>query len=161
MRTSRDRGFTLIELLVVVAIIGMLSSVALGSLNVARGKARDASIKTHVRQFSTLMALQHSDTGSFSALQSGWDYGAGECANSFSGTYAAKAREICAAITALNTPSGMYTGVNTGGGFSTVSNYAIMAYLPGAGQWFCVGSSGGTYQGPSNGWVGNGCHANP
>jgi len=40
---ARPRGFTLIELLVVVAIIGLLSSIALASLNTARDKARNAA----------------------------------------------------------------------------------------------------------------------
>lgn len=59
---SHTKGFTLIELLVVVAIIGILSSVVLTSLNGARAKGRDAQRITNLKQIQNaleLYALDH------------------------------------------------------------------------------------------------------
>lgn len=48
-----SRGFTLIELLVVIAIIGILSSVVLASLSVARQKGNVAAAQSELIQFRT------------------------------------------------------------------------------------------------------------
>lgn len=56
---TERRGFTLIELLVVVAIIGMLSSVVLSSLNTARQKGRDARRVADLKQLQTALELYY------------------------------------------------------------------------------------------------------
>lgn len=56
-----NQGFTLIELLIVIAIIGILSSVILMSLNSARKKANDTQRIASVNQIVTAIALYQSD----------------------------------------------------------------------------------------------------
>jgi type II secretion system protein G len=53
------KGFTLIELLVVVAIISLLSSVVLASLNSSRVKARDAIRKSDMHSLRTAIELYY------------------------------------------------------------------------------------------------------
>src|SRR5437762_3382517 len=62
---SKNKGFTLIELLVVVAIIGILASVVLASLNSARIKTRDAARKSTLRQVQKSLELYFNANGSY------------------------------------------------------------------------------------------------
>jgi general secretion pathway protein G len=60
-----SKGFTLIELLVVVAIISLLSSVVLASLNTARSKARDAVRKTELKELQTALEMYYNANGAY------------------------------------------------------------------------------------------------
>ena len=57
MEKSMKICFTLIDGLVVIAIIGILSSVVIVSLNNARSKARDSSRKSNMQAMATGIAL--------------------------------------------------------------------------------------------------------
>lgn len=61
---KNKKGFTLVELLMVVAIIGLLSSVALTSLNSARNKAKIAKVQTEVNQIYKAFSASTFDLGS-------------------------------------------------------------------------------------------------
>lgn len=60
---NRIKGFTLIELLVAISIIGLLSSIVLASLNVAKAKGRDAKRISDIRQIRTAIELYKADSG--------------------------------------------------------------------------------------------------
>ena len=66
--TKKNKGFTLIELLVVVAIIGILASVVLASLNSARQKGQAAAIKSGLRNMVDQAEISYSDNGSYAGF---------------------------------------------------------------------------------------------
>ena len=161
-KPTPNRGFTLIELLVVIAIIGTLATVVLASLNSARDNANDAAIKAEVKSFANLHEINYLEASSYADLQANvWD----RC-DLFSGANAAKAQELCESIMSKNETTGLdfFTGVSSAAGFNLSDDFAIMARLS-DGNFYCTGSSGGNYEGPStisgNAWIGSGCWANP
>ncbi|OJI07838.1 hypothetical protein BK004_00105 [bacterium CG10_46_32] len=64
---QKNTGFTLIELLVVISIIGILSTLAVVSLNNARVKARDAKRVSDIKQLQTALELYGSDANGYPA----------------------------------------------------------------------------------------------
>lgn len=62
---NNRKGFTLVELLVVVAIIGLLSTLAVVALGNARQKARDARRVSDIKQIQTGLELYFSDNNSY------------------------------------------------------------------------------------------------
>lgn len=70
--TNNKKGFTLIELMVVIAIIGILSSVVLASLNDARASARDSVRRTELRQIQIAMEYYYNEYGTYRVANSGW-----------------------------------------------------------------------------------------
>lgn len=161
-----NRGFTLIELLIVIAIIGILSATVLVSLNTARVKARTVAVKTQVLEMRKLMALEYSETGSYTNLTKGWAGVGAPCDSvGFAGSHAAQMVEICEVILANGGSSGnmLLLRVNTSLGYSNAEHFAIMAKLP-DGSLFCAGSSGAVSdQVPHSGagYLEPGCYSNP
>ena len=67
-KNTLQRGFTLIELLVVVAIIGILSSIVLVSLNSARKKGKDASAKGSLSSMRASAEILYDDFASYATV---------------------------------------------------------------------------------------------
>ncbi|MFH1551578.1 MAG: type II secretion system protein, partial [bacterium] len=61
----KKNGFTLVELLVVIAIIGILSSIVLVSLSSARGKARNATRLSDIKQYITTFEMAYDQNGEY------------------------------------------------------------------------------------------------
>lgn len=74
------RGFTLIELLVVVAIIAMLASIVMASLNSTRARARDSTRLADMRQIETALELYATNnSGKYPSTSNAWRAGSSAC----------------------------------------------------------------------------------
>ena len=68
MSQNKRKGFSLVELLVVMAIIGLLSTIAVVSLGSARGKARDTKRIADMRQFQTALEQFNNDQNGYPSV---------------------------------------------------------------------------------------------
>ncbi|KKP85721.1 hypothetical protein A3B84_00375 [Candidatus Nomurabacteria bacterium RIFCSPHIGHO2_02_FULL_35_13] len=133
------RGFTLIELLVVVAIIGVLASVVLASLNSARVKGADAAVKANLANTRAQAEIFYDGAGN----------------NTYTGVCAVAVGTInagvLAAVQAAAGSSGT-VGLNaattstTGSCNNDATTWAAASPLKGGGYW-CVDSTGASKSG--------------
>lgn len=65
MEISSRRAFSLIELMMVIAIISVLSAIVLASLNSARERSANASIKSNLSSVRGMIALYHDTNGNY------------------------------------------------------------------------------------------------
>ncbi len=65
IKNKSQKGFTLVELLVVIAIIGILATLLLLQLGVARQRARDAKRIVDISQTRTAVELYFDDNGQY------------------------------------------------------------------------------------------------
>lgn len=119
------KGFTLIELMVVVAIIGLLASIVVVSLQGARSGARDAKRQADLKGLQIAMELCYSDS----------TCGAAEQYLVYANYTAAKAGGIGTYIIVESMPDDPSTGVSYNW-VSTTSTYCVYADLEDVDYYF-------------------------
>lgn len=134
----KNLGFTLIELLVVVAIIGILASVVLASLNTARAKGANAAIKANLANIRAQAEIVYDATPNAYGTAAN---AASSCSSPTAGSLFANVT-IQAANTAAATASG-----GTGACFSSIGTSSAwsVSFPLKAGDttgFWCVDSTG-------------------
>ncbi len=135
---NRDKGFTLIELLVVIAIIGILAAVVLASLNTARDKAKDASIKANLANIRPAAEIYYDDNSDTYGTAATVDAGVCDV-----GMFAASPiADMIAAIEDQSPDADALCAVGQNG-----KTWAVSASLSDGTTDFCVASRGFSLEG--------------
>jgi len=125
-RISHNQGFTLIELLIVIAIIGILASIVLVSVNAARGKAKGTRVLASVRQIRTTFETDYLG-GAYADLTPG----AGNIASVANGPGVSSITQL---VNDIGTQNGNSALTNIGGtNYDIFSNGTTLQTGPGGG----------------------------
>lgn len=125
MKKTLQQGFTLIELLVVVAIIGILASLVIASVNQARTRGVDAAIKATMSSMRAQAELFYDGLGGYSGLCDDPNFerllndvadknGAGEINGSGGSTVSCAAEQLAWVVDATLTTGGTFCVDATG-----------------------------------------------
>ena len=126
------KKFTLLELLIVIAIIGILASVVLASLNTARDKGSSAAIKSTVNNLRAQAELYYDDNG-----------------NSYAGMCDTDT-EVGIALAQVDTQNGAGAIVCVDGSDVTGAWAIESALVPADEGFYCVDSSGAATTTPAS-----------
>ncbi len=130
MKKGNRRGFTLVELLVTIAIIGILSTVAMSSLGTAREKAFDAKVKAQLSNIRSAAETYYSTNFNYGMTTSSCT--AGMFADTITG--------MSKLTVSANYPVGENTIVCNA--ISTPPSYAVSDNFLASSTYWCVDSSG-------------------
>jgi len=149
MLKNNKKGFTIIELLIVIAIIGLLATISIVSLNGARLKGRDAARLGNIKQMQTALEMYYNDQGRYPVSATAIVLGSATAkklcstaAAGFVATCVAPAITYMGNVQPNPTPNGTafsYTG--------TASTYAITFTLEGAVGGYALGLHTATQDG--------------
>jgi type IV pilus assembly protein PilA len=117
--TKKDReGFTLIELMIVIAIIGILSAIAIPQFNSYRGRSFDSAATAVLRNATTAQEAYYVDNWSYSATPA----------------------TLVGALYGLYTSADVVFGIAS----ATTQAYVMTAYHPSGDTSFIIRGPGGS-----------------
>tara|TARA_B100001167_G_C16735241_1_gene288113 strand:- start:77 stop:619 length:543 start_codon:yes stop_codon:yes gene_type:complete len=130
------KGFTLIELLVVISIIGVLSTIVLGSLGDARAAARDARRLQDIRSIQTALEVYYLENDQYPSTNSVAG-GAPNSPNSHWANSAYDSWENLEAIMGVTLPRDPRNSIGAGwvGSDTNALQYALFTSIPGCGGY--------------------------